>query len=104
MSDEFDAIINNQPEPEGESNEELENIWQSVEKSWKDFYPGYLVKGLLLAEYVDEEGGRVMRFISSPGMAPWEMLGMLESAKLDAQNISLSCNVLAYDDDEDDDE
>jgi hypothetical protein len=106
--DAFDEIISNQPEePEGnDGDDKLEHIWDAIEHVWPHFYEGILVKGMVLAEYVDPEGARILRFVSSPDVTPWEMLGMLESARLDAQDVSRSCNVFVDTggDDDDDDE
>lgn len=104
MSDDgFDEIIAGQPDGE-DDDQELTNIWEALSHVWPHFYPGYLVKGVILAEYVDEEGDKVMRFITSPDVAPWELLGLLESARLDARSISADSTVsdpLAGDDEDD---
>lgn len=103
MSDDpFDEIINNQPEDSDDG--ELENIWEALSHIWPHFYPGYLVKGVVLAEYIDEDGDRVMRFVTSPDVTPWELLGMIESARLDAQTISSMATVGEALDNEDDDD
>lgn len=101
MSD-FDDIIKNLPEGPSEGGK-LENIWQAVEALWPEFYEGMLVKGLLVAEYVDNDGERVLRYISSPNTAPWDALGMLESARGDAADLSRHAT-FQDDDFEDDDE
>lgn len=101
MSD-FDDIIKGLPEGPSEG-EKLENIWQAVEALWPEFYEGVLVKGVLMAEYVDNDGERVLRYISSPNTAPWDALGMLESARGDARDLSRSAT-FTDDDFEDDDE
>lgn len=104
MSDEFDDIIKNQPElPAGDDKDELTHIWEAVEHLWPHFYDGMLIKGVLVAEYIDpEDGGRVLRFISSPDCAPWDTLGMLESARQDARDLSRHSTVMIDDDDEED--
>lgn len=100
--DEFDAIINGQPEDGGDDDGELTHIWEALEHLWPHFYDGMLIKGVLVAEYVDpEDGGRVLRFISSPDCAPWDTLGMLESARLDARELSQH-STIALDLDEED--
>lgn len=99
MSD-FDDIIKGLPEGPSEG-DKLENIWQAVEALWPEFYEGVLVKGVLIAEYVDGDGERVLRFISSPNTAPWDSLGMLESARGDALELSRSATFLFEDDDDD---
>lgn len=99
--DDFDAIVNNQPEGSSGGDTELEHIWEAIDHMWPHFYDGLLIKGVLLAEYVDpEDGGRVLRFIASPDTTPWEMLGMLESARMDARDLSRYCNVVPDDDDD----
>lgn len=105
MSDEFDEIINNQPSASaGDTDGELANIWEALEHLWPSFYDGMLIKGVLVAEYIDpEDGGRVLRFISSPDCAPWDTLGMLASAQQDATDLSRHSTVM-FDDGEDDDE
>lgn len=102
--DDFEAIINNQPElPAGDDEERLTHIWAALEHLWPHFYDGMLIKGVLIAEYVDpEDGGRVLRFISSPECAPWDTLGLIESARQDARDLSRH-STLMIDDDEDDD-
>lgn len=101
MSD-FDDIIKGLPEGPSEGGK-LENIWQAVEALWPEFYEGVLVKGVLLAEYVDGDGERVLRYISSPNTAPWDALGMLESARGDALDLSRCATFVDGDEDEDDD-
>lgn len=88
----FDEIINNQPEDDdSEDDAELTTLWKAIEHLWPHFYPGLLLKGIILAEYEHPEDGRVLRFITSEQITPWEMLGMLESAQLDAREISQNC-------------
>lgn len=99
----FEAIINNQPtELSAEEGEErLTHIWAALEHLWPHFYDGMLIKGVLIAEYVDpEDGGRVLRFISSPECAPWDTLGLIESARQDARDLSRHSTLMI--DDEDD--
>lgn len=103
MSDEFDDIINNQPSASADDDGELTHIWEAVEHLWPHFYDGMLIKGVLVAEYIDpEDGGRVLRFISSPDCAPWDTLGMLESARQDARDLSRHSTVMIDDDEEED--
>lgn len=102
MSDDFDEIISNQPEDSNEGSK-LENIWEAVESLWPNFYEGVLVKGIILAEYVDNDGERVLRFITSPNTAPWDALGILESARGDALEMSRSAMFIVDDDDDEDD-
>jgi hypothetical protein len=100
MSD-FDEIIKGLPEGPGDDGP-LENIWQALEALWPEFYEGVLVKGILIAEYVDKDGERVLRFITAPNTAPWDSLGMLESARGDARDLSQCASF--RDDDEDPEE
>ena len=103
--DDFEAIINNQPElPGGEDGERLTHIWAAIEHLWPSFYDGsMLIKGVLIAEYVDpDDGGRVLRFISSPECAPWDTLGLIESARQDARDLSRNSTMM-FDDEDDDD-
>lgn len=104
--DDFEAIINNQPEnTPADDDGELTNIWAAIEHLWPSFYDGMLIKGVLIAEYVDpEDGGRVLRFISSPDCAPWDTLGMLESARNDAQDMSRHATFMIDDGEDEDDE
>lgn len=105
MSDDnFDEIIKGLPEEPSGDGAKLENIWQAVEVLWPQFYEGVLVKGVLLAEYVDSDGERVLRYISSPNTAPWDALGMLESARGDARDMARSATFLDDDGDDDDDD
>lgn len=101
MSDDFNEIIKGLPDEPNEG-DKLETIWEAVEVLWPQFYEGVLVKGVLLAEYIDRDGERVLRYISSPNTAPWDALGMLESARGDARDMSRSSTFL--EDEEDDDE
>lgn len=101
--DEFDAIVNNQPEDAASDDDgELTHIWEAVSHLWPHFYDGMLIKGVLIAEYVDpEDGGRVLRFISSPECAPWDTLGLIESARQDARDLSRHSTIMMDDDEED---
>lgn len=102
MSDDFDDIINNQPEDDGKK---PETILEEVAHIWPKYYGGIFVSGVILAEYLDADGERVMRFASSPDMTPWGLLGMLESARLDAQRLSqyatIDDNLLDTDEEDD---
>lgn len=104
MSDDFNEIIKGLPEEPSGGEGRLENLWQAIEELWPHFYEGVLVKGVVLAEYVDGDGERVLRYISSPNTAPWDALGMLESARGDARDMARSATFLDDDpDDEDED-
>jgi len=101
-SDEFDSIINNQPDDAGKSDgAELRHIWDAVESLWPQFYDGtMLIKGVLLAECIDEDGDRCLRFIASPDMMPWDMVGMLDSGIMDARAMGKYIVIGDEDDDE----
>lgn len=103
--DDFEAIINNQPADDAADDDgELTHIWAAVEHLWPHFYDGMLIKGVLIAEYVDpEDGGRVLRFISSPECAPWDTLGLIESARQDARDLSRHSTIMIDDEDDEDD-
>lgn len=103
--DDFEAIINNQPADDSADDDgELTHIWAAVEHLWPHFYDGMLIKGVLIAEYVDpEDGGRVLRFISSPECAPWDTLGLIESARQDARDLSRHSTIMLDDEDDEDD-
>lgn len=100
--DNFDEIIKGLPGESGDG-AKLQNIWEAVEVLWPQFYEGVLVKGVLLAEYVDADGERVMRYITSSNTAPWDALGMLESARGDARDMSRAATFLSDDDDDEED-
>jgi len=100
--DEFEAIINGQSNEPDDDDGELTHVWEAIEHLWPHFYDGMLIKGVLIAEYVDpEDGGRVLRFISSPECAPWDTLGLIESARQDARDLSRHSTVALDEDDED---
>ncbi len=98
--DEFDNIVNNQPEGTSDATE-LKHIWEAVEVLWPQFYDGMLIKGLMVVEAIDGDGDRCLRFIASPDTMPWEMVGMLDSAIQDARMMG---KYIIPDEDEDDDE
>ena len=103
MSDEqsFEDIINNQPAGE---DSELKNIWEALEHLWPTFYPGHIPtgKGIIIAEFINEQGLRDLRFVASPDTMPWDMQGMLRSASVDADNFSQAA--MFYPDEEDEEE
>jgi len=106
--DAFDALIKNQPAEE-EGPVELSSLWEGIEYIWKKFNPGVLVKGIVLAEYVDEEGQRTFKWLTSSEMASWEAIGMLSTAMMDLQSEALVMGVVdtlvnSEDDDEEEGE
>lgn len=98
--DAFDEIVNNQPDDDAPP--DVSTLWDALTALWPKFYPGMLLKGVLVAEYLDEvDGRRTMLFSVSPEVAPWDMLGLLESAQLDARIKSVQCTQDAEEDDPD---
>jgi hypothetical protein len=100
-NDGFDDIIKNLPDEPNEG-AKLDHIWDAVEVMWPQFYEGMLIKGLMIVEAIDNDGDRCLRFIASPDMMPWEMVGMLDSATQDARNMGTYIILGGEDDDEED--
>jgi len=101
--DDFDELVKNQPQS---AKVQAENIWDAIEQLWPQLHEGVLVKGIFIAEYVDTRG-KVLRWQTSPDMAPWEMLGMLHQAVLDVSSDSVGdsiANHLIGNGEEDEDE
>jgi hypothetical protein len=88
----FEELIQNLPETSEEDGPvELSNLWEGYEYIWKRFNPGtVVVKGIVFTEYVNDEGERSFRWQTSPGLAPWEAMGMLQQALLDVQSDNLA--------------
>ncbi len=88
----FEELIQNLPETtETDGPVELSNLWEGYEYIWKKFNPAtVLVKGIVFTEYVNDEGDRSFRWQTSPGLAPWEAMGMLQQAILDVQSDNLA--------------
>lgn len=102
-ADDFEELVRNQPEGEPVG---ATNLWEAIEQIWSQLHEGVLVKGIFIAEYVDGRG-KVLRWQTSPDMAPWEMLGMLHQAILDVSSDSVGdsiANHLIGTGDEDEDE
>lgn len=100
--DPFDEIVSSQ---DGEESPELESIWQAVSHVWPHFFEGFVTKGILLVEYMDNDGEKLLRIIHSPDLTPWDAMGLLNSAKLDAQAADrMSLMLEQVEDEEDDDE
>lgn len=87
--DDFDELVRNQPQTTEVS---ASNLWEAIEQIWPQLHEGVLVKGIFLAEYVDGRG-KVLRWQTSPDMAPWEMLGMLHQAILDVSSDSVGDSI-----------
>lgn len=100
----FAELIKNQPEDAPE----VENLWQGLEVMWRQFNEGVLVKGIILTEYIDDRG-KVLKWQTSPDMAPWDMLGLLSQAIADLNADTMADSIVQSiignsDDDEDEDE
>ena len=109
-SDDFESIVGNFDSGSEEveaTSLDCENPLDIVAHHWKDFHPSNIyIKGILIVESAMEDG-RVLRRITTPGMAEWEALGMLESVKqqIIAEGVveALMDTDLGDDDDGDDD-
>lgn len=101
--DAFQELIAHQPEDDPT----IETMWDGIQVLWKAMgQEGVLVKGILLLEYVDARG-KVLKWESSPDLAPWEMLGMLSQAVNDLNADSLAESIvqsIVNDGDDDDDD
>lgn len=108
-TEDFEAIVGNFNSQEGQAQPTIdcENVLDLVAHHWKDFHPSEIyIKGLCIVEAALPDG-RVLRRITTPGMAEWEALGFLETVKqqIIAEGvveaiIDTDCD---HDDDEDDD-
>lgn len=98
----FEELINNQPEDDPS----IETMWDGIQVLWKAMgQEGVLVKGILLLEYVDHRG-KVLKWETSPDMAPWDMLGMFHQAVNDLNADSLADSIvqsIVHDSDDEDD-
>lgn len=104
--DEFEELIKNQPGPATAAT--ISTLWEGVEHIWPQLHEGVLVKGIILAEYVDKRG-KVLRWQTSPEMTPWDMMGMLHQAILDLESDSVGDSIASHligadDDDESEEE
>lgn len=87
----FEELINNQPASDEDGPVELSTLWDGFEYIWKKFNSGsVLVRGIVFAEYIDDEGKHSFKWQCSPDMAPWAALGMLQQALLDVQADSVA--------------
>jgi hypothetical protein len=101
-NDEFNNIIKNLPD-EPNDGAQLKHIWDAVEVMWPQFYEGMMIKGVMVVEAIDADGDRCLRFVASPDIMPWEMVGMLDSATQDARGMGKYV-ILDNDMDDEDDE
>jgi hypothetical protein len=102
VSDSFDDIIKGLPDEPNKGDTPLKHIWEAIEVLWPQFYPGnIMIKGVMVAECLDEGGDRVLRFIAHPDATPWDMVGMMDSAMGDARAMG---KYVIFEEDEDDDE
>lgn len=99
--DPFDEIVSGQ---DGEESPELETVWQAVTHIWPHFYEGFITKGILVVEYMDPDGEKLLRILHSPDLNPWDAMGLLRSATLDAEAADRMSLILEQADDEDEDE
>jgi hypothetical protein len=102
--DAFAELVKNQPEDAPD----VETLWEGLEVIWKQFNEGVLVKGIILTEYIDGRG-KVLKWQTSPDLAPWEMIGLLSQALIDLQSDSIADTIVqgivgGAEDDEDEDE
>lgn len=65
--------------------------------------PGVLIKGLYIVEFVDETG-RCLRYVQSPEMSQWDLLGFLNSVLLDIQSERMAMQLILTASDEEDTE
>lgn len=103
MSDEFDNIVSGMnPEKDGQG---YNNMWEVIEDHYPEIYPGsILVKGVLITEAVDQSGRKVLRYLTGPNTAQWDVLGLLESVKmkLQADEVVMLDDIMYEDGEEDD--
>lgn len=105
-NDAFDELIKNQPD--NDDTPDIETLWDGIKALWKAMgNEGILVKGIVLVEYVDHRG-KVLKWETTPDMAPWDMLGMFHQAvnDLNADSLAESIvqSIVSDSDEEDDDE
>jgi hypothetical protein len=75
----------------GNINSEEECPWDRFAHALK--VPGVLVKGLYIVEFVDESG-RALRYVMSPDMSQWDLLGFLNSVLLDIQSERMAMQLI----------
>lgn len=54
-----------------------------------------LIKFIVITDYLDSDGDRMMAFAHTDGLSTWDKLGMLEFVKADLYGVQASNNVLA---------
>ncbi|MCA1841244.1 MAG: hypothetical protein ABR585_12875 [Gemmatimonadaceae bacterium] len=100
--DAFEELIKHQPEDDPD----IETMWDGIKVLWKALgQEGILVKGILLLEYVDHRG-KVLKWESSPDLAPWDILGMLHQAVADLNADTMADSIvqsIVHDSDDEDD-
>lgn len=99
--DPFDEIINGQSD---DDSPELETIWDAIAHLWPHFYPGYVIKGIGVVEYMDEDGERMLQLFHSPKIAPWDAMGLVHSIRLDTEAADRMSLIQELAEDEDDEE
>lgn len=108
----FEELVSSISEDDSDAGPvELTTVWEGYEYIWKKFNPStVLTKGIVFTEYIDDDGKRAFRWHTSPDMAPWEALGMLQQAIMDVQAETVAQSFVdilsdsADDDDEEDEE
>ncbi len=100
--DAFDELIKNQPDDDPE----IETMWDGIKVLWQAMgNEGVLVKGVLILEYIDTRG-KVLKWESSPDLAPWDLMGLFTQALVDIQSDSMAEAIvqsIVHDSEEDDD-
>lgn len=103
----FEELIKNQPAEDGPV--ELASLWEGFEYIWKRFNNGsVLIRGIVFAEYIDDEGKHSFKWQVSPEMPPWAAMGMLQQALIDLQGDAMAQSfvdiIVNNEDDDEDDE
>lgn len=72
---EFDNLIESQ-RPEIA---EIETLWDGIKALWGPLHggEGYLVKGVMLLEYMDTEGDRYFMSVASSNTSVWDIKGLI---------------------------
>ena len=85
--DEFEDIVAGFNEnTENTEGPEFDNLWDVVDHFSKEMFPGNIpLNGLIIVVSVDDKGRKVFRYQTSPSIAEWDVLGMLEAVKMRIQ-------------------